>query len=135
LATGTSGTYYVEWDGSKASYGICVYRLTGLLTTTPTLSGFSSFSGLTATAAATVHAGGVVAAYLYGGGSSSRTVTWSNMTEALDAYIRTVATDGYAEMHSSAFAAFADVQAPVNLSATLSGDLVDGKTVFAIVFR
>lgn len=135
LPTGTSGTYYVEWDGSKASFGISVFRLTGLQTLTPTDGGFVAFSGLVASVGMTVHAGGVVAGYLYGGGSSSRTVTWANMTEANDAYIRTVATDGYAEMHSAASAAFADVQSTITISATLSGDLVDSKAAYIFSFR
>ena len=133
--TGTSGTYYVEWNGTKQSFGISVFRLTGLQSLNPTDGGFVAFSGLAASVAMTVHAGGVVAGYLYGGGTGSRTVTWANMTEALDAYIRTVATDGYAEMHSSAFAAFADVQSPVTLSATLSGNLADSKTAYIFAFR
>lgn len=135
LPTGTSGTYYIQWSGTKESYGLCVFRTTDLQTNDPTDGGFTSFSGLSASVDLKVQAGGVVAGYLYGGGSSSRTVTWSNLTEGLDAYIRTVASDGYAEMHSGASAAFSSVQSPVTISGTLSGDLVDSKAAYIWAFR
>lgn len=135
IPTGTTANIVTTWSGTKSSWGLAVYRTTGLRSATPVAGGTVSFSGLTASTAYTIPAGGVVVGYMHGGGSSSRTATWVGVTEGFDAYIRTVASNGYAEMHSGGSAAYAEGQAAQTVSVTLSGDLADDKSAYFYVFR
>lgn len=135
LPTGTTANVVTTWSGTKASWALAVYRTTNVRSATPVAGGTVSFSGLTASTAYTIPAGGVVVGYMHGGGTGSRTATWAGVTEGFDAYVRTVATDGYAEMHSGGSAAYAEGQAAQTVSVTLSGDLADDKTAYFYVFR
>jgi hypothetical protein len=135
VPTGTTADIVVTWSGTKASWGLAVYRTTNVRDSAPASGSTVSFSGLTASTSIVVPGGGVVIGHMHGGGTGSRTITWSGVTEGFDAYIRTVATDGYAEMHSGGSLAYAEGQAAQTISATLSGDLADSKEAYVYAFR
>lgn len=133
--TGASGIFRTIWNGTKSSQSIAVYRTTNQQFKTPVDGGFTAFSSLVASRSLLIPAGGFALGHLYGGGSSSRTVTWSGVTEGFDTYIRTLASHGYAEMHSGGALAYSAQQAAQVVSATLSGDLVDSKSAYIWSFR
>ena len=137
IPTGTTINGYVEWNGTKSSFALMVCRMTNVVNKLPHASspGSISFASLVASATIDVPAGAVIAGYYHGGGANKRTVTWAGATEAFDADIRTIASDGYSETHSGAVAAVSGFEAGRVVSVTLSGEPGDSKVAYAWVFE
>ena len=136
VPTGTTADIVVTWSGTKESWGLAVYRTTNVRELAAYSGGAVNFSGLTASTSIVVPAGGVVVGHMHGGGGTgTRTATWSGVTEGFDAFIRTVAVDGYDERHSGGSLAYATGQAAQTVSVTLAASLPDGPQAYVYAFR
>jgi hypothetical protein len=126
VPTGTTGTVAVTWGANRTRCAIVVWRVVGLVSSalddSAQETGFGSSAG---NGNIDIAAGGVALGMTSDTGTSSRTWTWSGLTESVDA------TYGSGRSYSAATGNFASAQTDLAVSATPSGNTSVG--IFAAV--
>ena len=116
VPSGTTGDIVWTWSGAEVGMGIGVWRIIGATASAHASSGVTGASALSSTL--DIPENGVAIAYS-GSASSSRTATWSGLSEVFDA---NGIEDGSASgNHTGASNAFDSAQTGLTIQMTLSG--------------
>ena len=121
-----TGNVVVDWSGTKDCIGIAVWTVNGRNRKIAPRIVYGAKDGLELKASIAAVSGGVILGYGLAGGSASRTVTWTGLTERFDRYMRTI---GYPEMHTGADIQLSAGDASYDTIATLSNTMADGHSI------
>jgi hypothetical protein len=122
LASGTTGDVVVTFSGAPSRAAVGVFAVYDAATAVHDTGGSNANP---ATDTLNIPAGGVAIGYQYTGHGSTRTFTWTNLTEDLDQTF-----DGVYDSQTGASAAFATVQTGLAITCTPSGST--GRQVMVI---
>jgi hypothetical protein len=126
VPTGANGNVFVQWSAQRTRCAVIVWRITGLLSTTPVDTGSETVSGSNPlNDDIDISAGGVCVAMAYDGSTNNRTWTWSGLTEDVDA------TFASGRSYTGASANFAVAQSGFTVQATPSSST--SQNVFGVV--